>query len=191
MALESNQALPHDEIAEKALLGAMLIDNRYVNQVFSEISCEDFFRDAHVLIAQAVLHLINNDSVADIITVSSHLEKKKKLQFVGRPRLRHLPGRRHPREPGHQGIHQDRQGPLDPAQDHPGLARHHPEGGGTGRRHHQPAQRDAGRDHQDLRRPHQERLYFHRRHDPRRHGADREDPEGRGEPGPENRLLRA
>lgn len=83
MALESNQALPHDEIAEKALLGAMLIDNRYVNQVFAEISCEDFFRDAHVLIAQAVLHLINNDSVADIITVSSHLDKRKKLQFVG------------------------------------------------------------------------------------------------------------
>ena len=45
MALELNQALPHDEIAEKALLGAMLLDNRYVNQVFSEISSEDFFRD--------------------------------------------------------------------------------------------------------------------------------------------------
>jgi replicative DNA helicase len=83
MALEFNQALPHDEIAEKALLGAMLIDNRYVNQVFSEISSEDFFRDAHILIAQAVLQLINGDSAADIITVSSYLEKKKKLQFVG------------------------------------------------------------------------------------------------------------
>jgi replicative DNA helicase len=83
MALEFNQALPHDEIAEKALLGAMLIDNRYVNQVFSEISSEDFFRDAHILIAQAVLHLIDSDSAADIITVSSFLEKKKKLQFVG------------------------------------------------------------------------------------------------------------
>ena len=83
MALEFNQALPHDEIAEKALLGAMLIDNHYVNQVFSEISSEDFFRDAHILVAQAVLHLVDSNSAADIITVSSHLEKKKKLQFVG------------------------------------------------------------------------------------------------------------
>ncbi|MFH2108673.1 MAG: replicative DNA helicase [Chrysiogenia bacterium] len=83
MALELNQALPHDEIAEKALLGAMLIDNRYVNQVFAEISSEDFFRDAHILIAQAVLQLVNSDSAADIITISSYLEKKKKLQFVG------------------------------------------------------------------------------------------------------------
>ena len=83
MALEFNQALPHDEIAEKALLGAMLIDNHYVNQVFSEISSEDFSRDAHILVAQAVLHLVDSNSAADIITVSSHLEKKKKLQFVG------------------------------------------------------------------------------------------------------------
>jgi replicative DNA helicase len=83
MALEINPVLPHDEIAEKALLGAMLVDNRYVNQVFSEIASEDFFHESHILVAQAVLQLVNGGSVADIITVSSLLEKKKKLQFVG------------------------------------------------------------------------------------------------------------
>ena len=83
MAPEINQVLPHDEIAEKALLGAMLVDNRYVNQVFSEISSDDFFRDSHILIAQAVLQLANAGSAVDIITVSSLLEKRKKLQFVG------------------------------------------------------------------------------------------------------------
>ncbi|HOW44975.1 MAG TPA: replicative DNA helicase, partial [Candidatus Aminicenantes bacterium] len=83
MALEAIQALPHDEIAEKALLGAMLLDGRYVNQVFSEIGSEDFFRDSHQLIAQAVLQLSNAGTQADIITVSSLLEKGKKLQLVG------------------------------------------------------------------------------------------------------------
>ena len=83
MAPEINKALPHDEIAEKALLGAMLVDNRYVNQVFSEIASEDFFRDSHLLIAQAVLQLSNAGTAVDIITVSSLLEKRKKLQFVG------------------------------------------------------------------------------------------------------------
>jgi replicative DNA helicase len=81
--LDLKKALPHDEIAEKALLGAMLLDNRYVNQVFSEISSEDFFRDTHHLIAQAVSHLVNNGSTADIITVASHLEKNQELKFVG------------------------------------------------------------------------------------------------------------
>ncbi|MBN2345096.1 MAG: replicative DNA helicase, partial [Candidatus Aminicenantes bacterium] len=67
MVLEINQVLPHDEIAEKALLGAMLLDNRYVNQVFSEIDSGDFFRDSHVLVAQAILQLVNGGSAADII----------------------------------------------------------------------------------------------------------------------------
>ncbi len=83
MAPELNQVLPHDEIAEKALLGAMLLDNRYVNQVFAEITSDDFFRDSHVLIAEAVLQLSNSGSAVDIITISSLLEKRKKLQFVG------------------------------------------------------------------------------------------------------------
>jgi replicative DNA helicase len=83
MTIDLKKALPHDEIAEKALLGAMLLDNRYINQVFSEISSEDFFRDTHNLIAQAVLHLINNNSSADIITVASYLEKNSELKFVG------------------------------------------------------------------------------------------------------------
>lgn len=83
MAPELSQALPHDEIAEKALLGAMLLDNRYVNQVFAELSSDDFYRDSHVLIAQAVLQLANAGSAADIITVSSLLEKRKKLPYVG------------------------------------------------------------------------------------------------------------
>jgi replicative DNA helicase len=81
--LDLKKALPHDEIAEKALLGAMLLDNRYVNQVFSEISSEDFFRDTHNLIASAVLQLTNNSSTADIVTVASYLEKKQELKFVG------------------------------------------------------------------------------------------------------------
>jgi len=83
ITLDLKKALPHDEIAEKALLGAMLLDNRYVNQVFSEISSEDFFRDTHNLIASAVLQLTNSSSTADIVTVASYLEKNQELKFVG------------------------------------------------------------------------------------------------------------
>jgi len=32
-----NKALPHDGLAERAILGAMLIDNRYTSEVFSKI----------------------------------------------------------------------------------------------------------------------------------------------------------
>lgn len=83
LAIDLNKTLPHDEIAEKALLGAMLIDNRYVNEVYSHISSEDFFFDAHRAIASTIFNLVNSNQNADIITVSSWLEKQKELKFVG------------------------------------------------------------------------------------------------------------
>lgn len=80
---ELNKALPHDGLAERAILGAMLIDNRYVNEVFSEITSDDFYRDSHKKIAAAINKLIDDGKAADTITVSDYLEKEKELKFVG------------------------------------------------------------------------------------------------------------
>ena len=77
------QALPHDGFAERAILGAMLIDNKYVNEVFSEINSDDFYRDSHKIIAAAIDKLVNSGSSADIVTVAGLLEKNKELKFVG------------------------------------------------------------------------------------------------------------
>ncbi len=78
-----DKALPNDEFAERAILGAMLIDNNYANEVFSQISSEDFYREAHKLISTAIDFLVNNGGVADIVTVSGHLKKKNEIKFVG------------------------------------------------------------------------------------------------------------
>lgn len=78
-----NKALPHDEFAERAIIGAMLIDNKYVNEVFSKINSEDFYRDSHKTIVAAIKNLIENGGSADTVTVSGYLDKKKELKFVG------------------------------------------------------------------------------------------------------------
>lgn len=78
-----NQALPHDGFAERALLGAMLINNNYVDEVFSQINSGDFYRDSHQRIAAAIDNLVNSGSSADIVTVASFLEKNKELKYVG------------------------------------------------------------------------------------------------------------
>jgi len=80
---EFTKALPHDEFAEKAILGAMLIDNHYADSVYSEINSDDFYRDAHKLIAAAINKLINREEKADVVTVAGLLEKNKELNFVG------------------------------------------------------------------------------------------------------------
>lgn len=80
---EFTKALPHDVFAEKAILGAMLIDNRYASVVYSEINSDDFYRDAHKLIAAAIDKLINSGNTADVVTVAGLLDKNKELKFVG------------------------------------------------------------------------------------------------------------
>lgn len=77
------QALPHDGFAERAILGAMLINNDYSNLVFSEINSDDFYRDSHKIIAGAIHNLIEDNSGADIVTVAGSLDKNNELKFVG------------------------------------------------------------------------------------------------------------
>ena len=78
-----NQALPHDGFAERALLGAMLIDNHYTNLVFEKVNSDDFYRDSHKIIASAISRLVDNGGTADIVTVAGYLENTKELKFVG------------------------------------------------------------------------------------------------------------
>jgi len=76
-------AMPHDEFSERALLGAMLIDNRYVNEVFSELNSDDFYRESHRIIASAINFLVNKGKTADMITVSGHLKSRRQLKIAG------------------------------------------------------------------------------------------------------------
>lgn len=80
---ELKKSLPYDEFAERAVLGAMLIDNKYANEVFSEIEPSDFYRNSNQVIAAAINNLVNDGTTADIITVSGHLDRKNDLKIAG------------------------------------------------------------------------------------------------------------
>ncbi|MGE5340207.1 MAG: replicative DNA helicase [Candidatus Omnitrophota bacterium] len=77
------QALPHDGFAERAILGAMLVNNNHVNIVFSQINSDDFYRDSHRLIAGSIEKIVNSGGKADVITIGSLLQKNNELKFVG------------------------------------------------------------------------------------------------------------
>lgn len=61
----------------------MLIDNNYINEIFSQINSDDFYRDSHKTIAAALNKLIDGGGHADIVTLAGLLEKNKELKFVG------------------------------------------------------------------------------------------------------------
>jgi replicative DNA helicase len=76
-------SLPHDDFSEKAVLGILLLDNSYFNEVLKNIQPDDFFSEAHRSIASAVTHLLNKNQAADTITVSEYLKANQKLKIAG------------------------------------------------------------------------------------------------------------
>jgi len=74
---------PHDLDAERSLLGALLIDKDAVVKIAEFLHPEDFYRDAHRDIFEAILSLYEKGEPADLITVTSALKKSKKLEAVG------------------------------------------------------------------------------------------------------------
>ncbi len=78
---------PHNEDAEKAVLGALLTDgsssSESVDMVTSIVARDDFYRDTHRIIYDAILSLVKSNKTIDFITLSEELERRKKLDTVG------------------------------------------------------------------------------------------------------------
>ena len=78
---------PHNLDAEKAVLGALLTNGSnmgaVVDTVTSILKSEDFYRDAHRIIYDAILEIVQANKTADFITVGEELDRRKRLDAVG------------------------------------------------------------------------------------------------------------
>ena len=74
---------PHNSDAEKAILGAMLIDETAINTAQQYIKPEDFYSPRHRKIYEAVLSLFNRGTRPDLLTLSGELESSGKLDEAG------------------------------------------------------------------------------------------------------------
>lgn len=78
---------PHNLDAEKAVLGALLTNGSnmgaVVDTVTSILKSEDFYRDAHRIIYDAILEIVHANKTADFITVGEELDRRKRLDVVG------------------------------------------------------------------------------------------------------------
>lgn len=85
MSMELDRLPPQHLEAELAVLGAILISPTSVDDVATVLKSEDFYRDAHREVYEAVLELLNGDSghQVDIITVSEALRRRGTLDQVG------------------------------------------------------------------------------------------------------------
>lgn len=77
--------LPQNIEAEYGVLGSILIDPEVLAPVAEFLSPEDFYRDAHRVIYHTMLHLYNQRTPVDIITVTDAIEQQGKLSDIGGP----------------------------------------------------------------------------------------------------------
>ena len=74
---------PHNDDAEKAVLGAMLIDNSAVSVVMQHLRPDDFYAVFHKYIFEAIRSLDAAGHRADLLTIKGELDKTGKLDEAG------------------------------------------------------------------------------------------------------------
>jgi replicative DNA helicase len=77
------QALPQNVEAEAALLGALMIDNRLVEDVQLKLKSHHFFEPLHGRIYEAVLKLTDSNRIANPVTLRPLFEADESIKQVG------------------------------------------------------------------------------------------------------------
>ncbi len=80
----SPHKLPPQNIeAEQSVLGAILIENDSINKVIEILTPDDFYREGHRKIFDALINLSERDEPADLITLTNELRKMDQLDSIG------------------------------------------------------------------------------------------------------------
>ncbi len=81
--LEKGKIPPQAVELEEAVLGAMMIDKKGIDDVIDVLSSDAFYDQKHQEIYAAIYELFQNSEPIDLLTVSNLLKKNGKLEFVG------------------------------------------------------------------------------------------------------------
>ena len=68
---------------ERAVLGALMIDNESLSDTIDSLHPEYFYKREHQKIFEAIVKLFNNTQPVDILTVTEELKKMGEIDFIG------------------------------------------------------------------------------------------------------------
>jgi len=83
ISLEKGKIPPQAVELEEAVLGAMMIDKKGIDDVIDILSSDAFYDSKHQEIYAAIYELFQNSEPIDLLTVSNLLKKNGKLEFIG------------------------------------------------------------------------------------------------------------
>lgn len=74
---------PQDVVAEKSLLGAVMLSNDVLPEILTILRPRDFYEERHATIFQAIVDLYDQHKPIDLLTLTSELKSTKKLKEIG------------------------------------------------------------------------------------------------------------
>ncbi|KAF0144587.1 MAG: replicative DNA helicase [Nitrospirae bacterium] len=74
---------PQNIEAEQSILGAIMIENDALPKVIEVISREDFYKESHRKIYDAMIELFDKSEPIDLITIAEELKKRNEIDAVG------------------------------------------------------------------------------------------------------------
>ena len=80
---EIGKKLPSSIEAERAVLSALLLNEKYLEQVAEVLYSSDFHFKLHQVIFQAILELYHQKKHIDLITLQDQLSKENNLNDIG------------------------------------------------------------------------------------------------------------
>lgn len=81
--LSLEKTLPHNLEAERAILGAILLDDSALLAVFETLKPQDFYLDSHRKVFEKMIHLMNTSRPIDLVTLKDELQRSNELESVG------------------------------------------------------------------------------------------------------------
>ena len=74
---------PQSLEAEMSLLGSVLLDKDAMLKIADIVQAEDFYKNAHVQIFEAIIDLYQKNDPIDLLTLSNRLMEKNQLEQIG------------------------------------------------------------------------------------------------------------
>lgn len=74
---------PHNLQIEEALLGALILQPTYIDDVIREVRAEDFYRQSHSTIFDSIVSVYDESNAVDVATVLDHLKRGGHVESIG------------------------------------------------------------------------------------------------------------
>ncbi len=74
---------PHSLEAERTVLGGILVQNQALNTVLATISPEDLYKDAHRIVLERIVALVDKGIAVDLLALTEDLQRSGLLEEVG------------------------------------------------------------------------------------------------------------